>query len=62
MIGVERCRPFVVDDAPRLEVWLAGRLAVLEAFNAMRYGFDSATDTFLDEVCREVCLVFQISV
>ena len=41
---------------------LTGRFAVLEATDALRYGFGSATDTFLNEVCREVCLVFQIAV
>jgi len=45
---------FVVDDAPRIELRLAGLLALLQLPDATCDGFSGTSDAFLDEVGGEV--------
>jgi hypothetical protein len=54
VVVVERRGAFVVDDAPRIELRLAGLLALLQLPDATCDGFSGTSDAFLDEVGGEV--------
>ena len=60
MVVVERRGAFVVHDAPRVELWLAGLLALRQFLDAGPDGCDSATNTFLNEISGELGFLPQL--
>ena len=62
MVAVERRAALVVDDALRVELWLASGLAFLESGDTAFRGLDGASNPFLNEIRRQLRLISELFV